>query len=134
MDQVWCVNGHLLPDDFHHGPEEDREPCLECGSTARRFSVSASDTASASDTVSVTVTRSTSWRTYSQNRPEAKETRSITSFTTHCEHLGGSWFVQVMNDDREELGSGVADDADDVGLLSAVIIAESLDGPNEEEH
>ena len=108
-----------------HGPD--------CGSTARRFAVRVPDDAGASDTVAVAVTRSTSWRTFSQSRPEAQETRSVTWFTVECEHLGNSWFVQVHDHHGTERGAGVADEADDVGLLCAYSIAEALEGPADDE-
>jgi hypothetical protein len=70
---------------------------------------------------------STTWRTYSQKRPEAEASRTIRRFNIECEHLGETWLVRVMDDSGAELGAGVADDSGDAGLLCGISIAEALE-------
>lgn len=125
MSEVTCINGHELPESFHHGPEEEREPCRTCGSTARRFLKTLGDAIGASDQLVVTSSVSTSWHTYSQRRPEAEATREIVTYRVQCERLAGTWMVDVFDDSESWLGGGVADDPQDLGLAVGEAIADA---------
>jgi hypothetical protein len=108
-----CLNGHLLPEGFHHQPEDAREPCPICGSTGRLFPVTASITEN--------------WRVYSDERPEAEATRTVHSYTVRCERLPEMWMIEVY-DGNEPVGKmAVAEDAQDAGLAAGMTLAEVLE-------
>ncbi len=125
MSEVTCVNRQEPPEDFHHGPEEEREPCRICGSTARRFLKALGDVATASDRIVVTRSVSTSWRTFGQRRPEAETTRKTVRYEVRCERLADTWMIDVFDESGGWLGGGVADDAQDLGLAAGEAIADA---------
>lgn len=130
MNKVTCPKGHPLPDHFHHGPDNEREPCPVCGSTARSFHVSATDDASTTDeatATTVTATRTISWQVNSKQRAEAEATRQLLTYVVDCERLPSAWLVTVRDTRGISRGGGVADDAEDAALAAAQSISEAME-------
>jgi hypothetical protein len=94
-----CPEGHELPDHFHHALDEDREPCPLCGSTVRVFF---------GDVTRVSNSIATSWRVYSQRRPEAAESRETYPFAVELERLDTGWLFCVYDGSGNCVGSGIA--------------------------
>ena len=65
MSEVSCVNGHELPETYHHGVLAAREPCSTCDSVGRHFpSIEAEGFGLSSlDVAAVFTSVSTSWMT-----------------------------------------------------------------------
>lgn len=138
---IKCVKGHQLPQGFHHGPEETREPCPTCGSTARSLRGAAALSATSTLTVggsvrptgAVTLTAKGTLMAGGRpppaplRRPEAEATRRVVTYTVSCERLSKSWLVMVSDQEGECLGGGVADDNQDAALAAAFAISEGLD-------
>ena len=113
--KVECLNGHQLPNDFQHGPE-NREPCPSCGSTSRRFFAGARLMATG-DVRAVGQVLNARWNV---------EAPSRTSFRVECARLERGYLVDVYDPGDAWRGAAVADEAEDAALAAAMVIAEVL--------